>query len=58
MTPKTTSHLENCADKDLASNNGLTPLLLAAQNGHLDIVQFLVEHDADKDLAENNGARP
>ena len=37
------------ADKDLALNNGATPLFIAAENGHLDVVRHLVEVGADKD---------
>jgi ankyrin repeat protein len=29
---------------------------IAAQNGHLDIVRFLVEVDSSKDQADNDGA--
>ena len=45
--------VENGADKDQTDNNGATPLSVAAQSGHLDIVQFLVEVGAEK-----NGAAP
>lgn len=40
--------VENGADKDQTDNNGATPLSVAAQSGHLDIVQFLVEVGAEK----------
>ena len=32
-----------------APQNGATPLLIAAQKGHDEVVQFLVQADADKD---------
>ena len=35
-----------------------TPLYIAAQNGHLDVVHHLVEVGADKDQAKNQGATP
>lgn len=34
--------MENGAAKDQADSSGYTPLLLAARNGHHDIVRFLV----------------
>ena len=37
---------------------GQTPMLTAAQNGHLDIVRFLAEVGADKDQTANNGVTP
>ena len=33
-------------------------MLFAAQNGHLDIVRFLVEVGAAKDQADNDGTTP
>ena len=39
-------------------NNGATPLWIAAQEGHLDVVQHLVEVGAHKDQATNYGATP
>ena len=35
---------------------GATALIVAAKEGHLDIVRFLVEADAAKDQADNTGA--
>ena len=46
------------ADKDQTLNSGATPLYIAAQNGHLDVVRHLVEVGADKDQALNSGATP
>ena len=40
---------------DQGNNNGSTPLWLAAQDGHLDIVRFLVEVGAAIDQGNNNG---
>ena len=37
---------------------GQTPMFHAAQNGHLDVVRFLVEAGAAKDQADNSGATP
>ena len=37
------------------ANDGRSPLLVAAHNGHLPVVTCLVEHGADKDKATNQG---
>ena len=42
----------------LCSHTGATPLLVAAENGNLDVVRFLVEVGAAKDQADNDGATP
>ena len=34
---------------DKATNDGATPLLMAAQNGHTEIVDVLLKHDAEPD---------
>ena len=44
--------------KDQANNSGVTPLWIAAHNGHLKIVRFLVEVGAAKDQANNSGVTP
>ena len=47
------------ADKDKTDNNGISPLYIAAQNGHLLVVRYLVEEQGvDKDKAENHGCSP
>ena len=35
--------------------SGATPLCIAAERGHLDVVRHLVEVGADKDQAQNAG---
>ena len=50
--------LEHGVDKDKATNDGASPLLIAAENGHLAVVQCLLEHSVDKHKANNNGASP
>ena len=42
--------------KDTPEKNGTTPWLIAAQEGHLNIVQFLVQAGADKEKTKDNGA--
>jgi ankyrin repeat protein len=39
--------LERCADVDACDNMGWTPLHLASQQGHRELVRLLLEHDAD-----------
>ena len=46
------------ADVDRAENDGWTPLLMAAQEGHSEVVAALVAARADVDRAKNNGATP
>ena len=43
------------AAKDQADNSGATPLLLAAENGNVDMVRFLVDVGAAKDQANIAG---
>ena len=46
------------ADKDQQTVDGETPLLIAAGEGHLEVVRHLVEVGALKDQARNDGATP
>ena len=46
------------ADKDLADNSGVTPLCIAAHDGHVSIVRALLDAGADKSIATNNGNTP
>ena len=50
--------VEQGADKEKASNDGQTPLHLAASYFHLNVVSFLVEQGADKEKTNNNGETP
>ena len=39
-------------------NNGATPLYIASQNGHVEVVRVLAERGADINKADDNGATP
>ena len=46
------------ATVDLANNDGRTPLLAAAQNGHHEVATALIAARANVDLANNDGRTP
>jgi len=46
---------ESGIDIDEKTPEGQTLLQIAAENGHLSIVQYLVAHNAQLDLCDNNG---
>ena len=50
--------LEAKADKNKAMNDGTTPLVLASQEGQLEMVCLLLEANAEKDKAMNDGVTP
>jgi len=46
------------ANKDLADEYGYTPLHLACEQGHVEVVRRLIESGANKDLADKYGETP
>merc|ERR1712098_986078 len=49
---------EEKADLNRAPDCGFTPVCIAAQNGHTEIVKLLAEEKADLNRASDNGATP
>jgi ankyrin repeat protein len=43
---------------DGRDNNGRTPLHLACQQGHLDVVRILISYGASLELIDNEGRTP
>ncbi|KXZ49940.1 hypothetical protein GPECTOR_18g1 [Gonium pectorale] len=50
--------LQAGANKDLAAEDGWTPLHIAAQNGHVEAIVALLHAGANKDMAKENGWTP
>jgi hypothetical protein len=46
--------LDASADRDKASNAGVTPLYIAAEKGHADIAKLLLDAGADRDQAQKS----
>ena len=46
------------ADKDITMQGGATPLLIASQSGHLEVVCLLSDAGADNDIAMQDGGTP
>lgn len=51
-------YLQKGADVNARNKDGLTPLIAAADKGHLEVVKFLVEKGADVNAKDNNGRTP
>ena len=46
------------ANRNLSANDGATPILIAAQNGHIEVVRFLIKKGVDVKKAMKSGATP
>lgn len=53
-TQQVISSIEQGADANFRGKGGFSPIVIAARNGHLDIVRYLVEHGAKVDQRDNN----
>ena len=47
--------IEKDADVKKANNDGWTPLYIAAENGHLEVIKLLIKKGADVNKADNCG---
>jgi serine/threonine-protein phosphatase 6 regulatory ankyrin repeat subunit B len=45
-------------NEDTANNCGWTPLHLAAESGHVELICELLRNGASMDVGDNNGKRP
>ena len=50
--------LQYTASVDLCYNEGYSPLIAAAHNGHKDIVELLLQNKASVDLRHKDGFSP
>lgn len=50
--------IENGADMNAPDEKGFTPLIAAAQRGHIDIAKYLLAKGADPNAADRNGMTP
>ncbi len=46
------------ANKDAADNDCVTPMVMAAQNGHAEVLKMLLAAAANKDAADNDCTTP
>jgi hypothetical protein len=58
FNPMAIHHAITFSEVDAKSQDGWTPLHLTAQNGHLDVVEFLVEHRAEVNSKDDDGWTP
>jgi len=56
--PKVMKLLAAGANKDAADDDGATPMFMAAENGHAQVLKMLLAAGANKDAASNAGATP
>lgn len=53
---KSTSLLCHCKADEIAIDQGFTPLHLATDRGHTQIVQYLLDRGADRSIQDSEGA--
>ena len=49
---------ENVKEENSKDNDGMTPLHLAAQNGHLEVTQLIMSNVHEKSPLSNQGMNP
>lgn len=50
--------MDNGADVNARGERGMTPLHYAVEQGHAELVQFLLAQGANKNLKDDNGDTP
>ena len=50
--------LDNGADVNRATKDGVTPLWIACGRGHVDVARLMLKKGAEVDQADNNGWTP
>ncbi|KAF0025711.1 hypothetical protein F2P81_022592 [Scophthalmus maximus] len=55
---KALDYLKNGVDINICNQNGFTPLYMAAQENHMVVVQFLLDHGSSQSIATEDGFTP
>ena len=50
--------ITNGANVEMARDNGMTPLSVAAENGHVEVVKVLLDFNASAESKDHSGETP